>query len=199
MNGMDKHIDKMNNADNTICRRWAEGDPLMEEYHDSEWCRVHHDDRFEFQMLCLEGASTGLSWRTILHKREAYKKAFHDFDISRCASMSDEELSGLMENPGIIRNRNKIFSVRANARAVLDIQKEYGSFDSYIWSFTGGKQIDGKWERPKDIPTQSDVSVALSRDLKKRGVKFAGPVITYSFLQAVGIVNDHLKSCPYRQ
>ena len=180
------------------CRAWAEGDEIMERYHDSEWCRINHDDRFEFEMLCLEGASVGLSWRTILHKREAYKKAFHDFDITRCAAMSDAELEALLSDGGIIRNRGKIFSVRDNAKAVLHIKDEFGSFDAYLWSFTDGRQIDGKWEKPNDVPTVSVLSHRMSADMKKRGMKFVGPVITYSFLQAVGIVNDHLISCEYR-
>lgn len=180
------------------CRIWAEGDPLMEEYHDHEWCRISHDDRFEFEMLCLEGASVGLSWRTILHKRDAYRKAFHNFDIEACAAMSDEELTELLKNPGLIRNRSKIFSVRSNAGAVLEIQKKYGSFDAYLWGFTGGKQIDGHWKRLEDVPTQTELSKCISRDMKKIGFKFVGPVITYSFLQSIGIVNDHLADCPYR-
>lgn len=181
-----------------LCRRWAEGDSLMEEYHDHEWCKISHDDRFQFEMLCLEGASVGLSWRTILHKREAYRAAFHNFDIGRCAAMSDNELTALLDNSGLIRNKNKIFSVRDNARIVQKIQAEFGSFDAYLWYFTDGKQIDGKWQKPEDVPTVSDLSRSVSKDLKKRGVKFVGPVITYSFLQSIGIVNDHLIDCPNR-
>lgn len=180
------------------CAQWAKGDPLLEEYHDHEWCKIHHGDRFAFEMLCLEGASVGLSWRTILHKRAAYQKAFHHFEIGRCADMSDSELEGLLGDPGLIRNRGKIFSVRTNARAVQKIQKEYGSFDAYLWSFTGGRQIDGNWERTEDVPAETDLSRRVSADMKKRGMKFVGPVITYSFLQSIGIVNDHLRSCPCR-
>lgn len=182
----------------SICRQWAEGDPLMEEYHDHEWCRVRHNDTFEFEMLCLEGASVGLSWRTILHKRENYRKAFHHFDIDACAVMSDEELNALMNDTGLIRNRSKIFSVRTNARAVRNIQKEYGSFDAYLWHFTDGKQIDEQWRKPEDVPAQTELSRRISADLKKHGIRYAGPVITYSFLQSVGIVNDHLADCAYR-
>lgn len=180
------------------CRKWAEGDPILEEYHDYEWCRINHDDDFQFMMLCLEGASVGLSWATILHKKEAYCSAFHGFRIDACAVMPDEELEGQMQNPGIIRNRSKIFSVRTNARIVQQIQKEFGSFDAYLWHFTGGQQIDGRWQTPEQIPTVSDVSERMSKDMKKRGIRFVGPVITYSFLQAVGIVNDHLNDCEYR-
>lgn len=180
------------------CRSWAVGDPLMEEYHDNEWCRINHDDRFEFEMLCLEGASVGLSWRTILHKREAYRRSFHDFDIDKCAAMTDDELDHLMEDTGLIRNRSKIYSVRSNAQTVQSIQHEYGSFDRYLWSFTDGRQIDGGWKKLSEVPTVSDISVALSKDMKKRGMKFVGPVITYSFLQSVGILNDHLADCEFR-
>lgn len=180
------------------CRAWYEGDPILEEYHDHEWCKINHDDRFEFEMLSLEGASVGLSWKTIMHKRDAYKAAFHNFDIDACAAMTDEELTALMENPGLIRNRSKIFSVRKNAQIVQKIQAEYGSFDAYLWSFTDGSQIDGHWTSTAEMPTESDVSRAMSKDMKKRGIAYVGPVITYSFLQAIGMVNDHLEGCPYR-
>ena len=182
----------------TECRAYYAGDPVLEEYHDHEWCKPNHDDRFQFEMLCLEGASVGLSWKTIMHKREASKEAFHNFDIDACAEMTDEELEALLDNPGLIRNRNKIFSVRKNARAVQQIQKEYGSFDAYLWSFTDGEVIDGHWKSVTEMPTVSDMSTAMSRDMKKRCIGFVGPVITYSFLQAVGIVNDHLAGCAYR-
>ena len=185
-------------AEASRCRAWYEGDPILEEYHDHEWCKINHDDRFQFEMLCLEGASVGLSWKTIMHKREAYKKAFIDFDIEKCAAATDNYLDGLMGDPGIIRNRNKIMSVRKNARIVLQIQEEFGSFDNYLWSFTDGEQIDGHWDTPDQIPTVSDVSRKMSTDMKKRGMGFVGPVITYSFLQSIGIVNDHLADCEYR-
>lgn len=180
------------------CRNWYEGDPILEEYHDREWCRVNHDDRFQFEMLCLEGASVGLSWKLIMHRRENYRNAFHQFDIDACAAMTDEELESLLEDPGLIRNRGKIFSVRSNARVVQELRREFGSFDAYLWSFTDGKVIDGHWKTPEDIPTVSDISTAMSKDMKKRGIRYMGPVITYSFLQSVGIVNDHLADCEYR-
>ncbi|MBQ8081759.1 MAG: DNA-3-methyladenine glycosylase I [Clostridia bacterium] len=180
------------------CRGWYEGDPLLEAYHDHEWCHVSHDDRFQFEMLCLEGASVGLSWRTILHKRSAYQAAFHGFDIDACAAMTDEELEALMTDPGLIRNRGKIFGVRQNARVVQAIRAEFGSFDRYLWAFVNGEPIDGHWQTPADVPTVSDVSKRMSADMKKRGMRFVGPVITYSFLQAIGIVNDHLAGCEYR-
>ena len=180
------------------CRAWSAGDPILEEYHDHEWCKISHDDDFQFEMLCLEGASVGLSWQIIMHKREAFRAAFHDFKIDACAAMTDEELEAQRSNPGIIRNRNKIYSVRNNAQTVQKIQKEFGSFDAYLWGFTEGKQIDGHWKTPAEVPTASDVSRQMSADMKKRGIGFVGPVITYSFLQAIGIVNDHLADCEYR-
>ena len=170
----------------------------MEDYHDHEWCKISHDERQLFEMLCLEGASVGLSWRTIMHKREAYKAAFHDFDIDSCAAMTDEELEGLLTNPHLIRNRGKIFGVRTNARAVQKIREELGSFDAYVWSFTEGKQIDSHCRSVEEMPTVSDISKQMSKDMKKRGICYVGPVITHSFLQSVGIVNDHLEGCRYR-
>ena len=180
------------------CRAWYEGDEILEEYHDHEWCKVSHDDRFQFEMLCLEGASVGLSWRTIMHKREAYRNAFHGFDINACAAMSDEELEAVLKDPGIIRNRGKVFSVRRNAQVVQALQLEFGSFDAYLWSFTDGKVIDGHWKTVEEMPTVNDVSRRMSADMKKRGIAYVGPVITYSFLQSIGIVNDHLDDCEYR-
>lgn len=170
----------------------------MEEYHDHEWCKPSHDDRFIFEMLCLEGASVGLSWKTIMHKRTAYREAFHNFEIDACASMTTSELEALVQNPQLIKNRSKILSVRSNAQAVKEIQKEFGSLDAYVWSFTKGKTIDGHWNTPQDVPTASPISQALSKDLKKRGVSYVGPVITYSFMQAIGMVNDHLAGCKFR-
>lgn len=180
------------------CRNWCGGDPILEAYHDHEWCKMCHDDDFQFQMLCLEGASVGLSWQIIMHKRQAYLKAFHGFDIDKCAAMSDKELEALRSNTGIIRNKNKIYSVRKNAQAVKRIQDEFGSFNAYLWSFTDGKQIDGCWSTVAEIPTVSEISTSLSKDMKKRGISFVGPVITYSFLQSIGIVNDHLADCEFR-
>ena len=133
-----------------------------------------------------------------MHKREAYCAAFHDFIIDKCAAMTDEELEALRSDAGIIRNKSKIYSVRKNAQVVRQIQQEFGSFDAYLWSFTDGKQIDGHWKTPQEIPTVSDISIAMSKDMKKRGIGFVGPVITYSFLQSIGMVNDHLADCEYR-
>ncbi len=182
----------------SACRLWAIKDPLLTEYHDNEWCRISHDDRYIFEMLCLEGASVGLSWRTIINKRQAYKEAFFDFDIDKCTTLTDDYLSSLMDNQGLIRNRNKIFSVRKNAIAVKKIIDECGSFDKYVWAFTDGKQIVGKWQTMEQIPTETEISQKMSRDFKKRGMSFVGPVITYSFMQSIGMVNDHLADCRYR-
>jgi DNA-3-methyladenine glycosylase I len=200
----------------SACRDWCKGDPILEAYHDYEWCKVNHDDGFQFEMLCLEGASVGLSWGTIMHKREAYRKAFHGFDIDECAAMTDDELEALLSDAGLIRNRSKIFSVRSNAVAVKKIQEEFGSFDAYLWSFVDGRQtgdgtaqtqadghdergqIDGHWTAAEQMPTQSDISKAMAADMKKRGISFVGPVITYSFMQSIGIVNDHMEDCEYR-
>ena len=185
-------------TDPNNCRSWYEGDPILEAYHDHEWCKPSHCDRFQFEMLCLEGASVGLSWKTIMHKREAYQRAFHNFDIDACAAMTDAELEALMDAPGIIRNRAKIMSVRKNAQVVQQIQAEFGSFDAYLWAFTGGEVVDGMWQSGADMPVESSVSRAMSADMKRRGIAFVGPVITYSFLQAIGMVNDHLAGCAYR-
>ena len=180
------------------CRLWAIKDPLLIQYHDNEWCHISHDDRYIFEMLCLEGQSVGLSWRTIINKREAYKEAFFDFDIEKCASLTDDYLYGLMENKGLIRNKNKIFSVRKNAIAVKKIIEKYGSLDAYVWAYTDGKQIDGHYEKAADVPTETELSQRMSRDFKKLGMAFVGPVITYSFMQSIGMVNDHLIDCSYR-
>ena len=180
------------------CRLWYEGDPILEDYHDHEWCKVNHDDRFQFEALCRECASVGLSWALIMHKRENYRRAFHGFDIDACAAMTDDELEALLSDPGLIRNRSKIFSVRKNARVVQAIQKEFGSLDAYLWSFTDGAPVDGHWKTVAEIPTVSEISRRLSADMKKRGMAYVGPVITYSYLQSVGIVNDHLADCPFR-
>ncbi len=182
----------------STCRLWALKDPLLTEYHDHEWCKVSHDDRHIFEMLCLEGQSTGLSWRTIINKRKAYKQVFLDFDIDRCANLSDEYLQSLLKDTDLIRNRSKIFSVRRNAIAAKKIIEEYGSLDAYFWSYTDGKVIDGHWKSSTDMPTKSEISEKMSEDLKKRGMAYVGPVITYSFMQAIGMVNDHLCDCSFR-
>lgn len=179
------------------CRSWYVTGELLA-YHDHEWGVPVHDDQRLFEMLCLEGASVGLSWRTILHKRPAYREVFHGFDIDACASLTDAELERALLNPGIVRARGKVWSVRSNAVATQAIQREFGSLDAYLWGFVGGTQVVGTWERMDQIPTQTELSRTLSADLKRRGMRYVGPVITYSFLQAVGVVNDHLVTCDRR-
>lgn len=180
------------------CRSWYVTDELLA-YHDREWGRPVHDDRKLFEMLCLEGASVGLSWRTIWHKRAAYRRLFHGFDIDACAALPDDELEAALADPGIVRARAKVWAVRGNAQAAQAIRHEFGSLDAYLWGFVGGHQVVGSWASMDEIPTQTDLSRAVSADLKRRGMRFVGPVITYSFLQAVGIVNDHLLSCDCRE
>ena len=174
---------------------WADSNLLEIEYHDAEWGVPLHDDRKHFEMLILEGAQAGLSWETVLRKREAYHKAFKKFNPKKVALMADRELEEQLKNPGIIRNRLKIFSTRKNAIVFLDIQKEFGSFDAFIWQFVGGEPINGKRETIEDIPAKTSDSEAISKDLKKRGMSFVGPTIIYAYMQSVGLVNDHLVSC----
>lgn len=174
---------------------WAGEDPLMIEYHDKEWGRPVHDDTLLFEFLVLEGAQAGLSWITVLKKRDNYRKAFGNFDPAKVASYDDEKIEELMNNPGIIRNRRKITSAITNAKAVLEIQKEFGSFDSYIWQFVDGKPIENEWKSMEDLPSFTAESEKMSKDLKKRGFKFVGPTICYAFMQAVGMVNDHVMDC----
>lgn len=171
------------------------GQDLYAEYHDNEWGIPEYDDRKLFEMLILEGAQAGLSWETVLKKREGYRRAFHHFDVPRVAAMADSELEALRENPEIIRNRLKIYSARKNAMVFLEIQKEFGSFSQYAWSFVGGTPIVNNRQDVKDIPATSAESDALSKDLKKRGMSFVGSTIMYAFMQAVGMVNDHPQGC----
>lgn len=176
-------------------RCFGEGKELYEEYHDKEWGVPVHDDRHLFEMLILEGAQAGLSWETILKRRKGYRKAFHHFDPVKVAAMTDKELEALLHNPEIIRNRLKVFAARQNARVFTEIQKEFGSFDSYIWGFVGGKPIVNHRRNFKDVPATTPESDALSKDLKKRGMTFVGSTIIYAFMQAVGLVNDHSRDC----
>ena len=175
---------------------WAEGgNELYIQYHDREWGVPVHEDRKQFEFLILEGAQAGLSWSTVLNKREGYRKAFANFDPVKVARFSEKKIETLIQNPSIIRNRLKITSAVSNARAFLAIQKEYGSFDTYIWAFVGGKPLQNRWKAMADIPATSPESDALSKDLKQRGLKFVGSTIMYAHLQAAGLVNDHLLSC----
>lgn len=177
------------------CFGGAEGKEFYAEYHDKEWGIPVHDDRLLFEMLILEGAQAGLSWETVLKRREGYRKAFHHFDPSKVAVMSDEELESLRQNPEIIRNRLKIYAARQNAQVFLKIQKEFGSFDHYVWGFVKGVPIKNHWHHFKEVPVKTLESDALSKDLKKRGMTFVGSTIIYAFMQAVGMVNDHMKEC----
>lgn len=174
---------------------WAEGSTLEQQYHDEQWGVPVHDDRLLFEMLILEGAQAGLSWSTILRKREGYREAFDNFDAAVVAGYPDAKLEVLRQNPAIIRNKAKINAAVTNAQRFLDVQKEFGSFDAYIWSFADGRTINNAWKTQADIPATSPESEAMSKDLKKRGFKFVGPTICYAFMQAVGMVNDHLVSC----
>jgi len=171
------------------------GKKFYADYHDNEWGIPVHDDNHLFEMLILEGAQAGLSWETILKRREAYRDAFHHFDPVKVASMSDHELEALLQNEGIIRNRLKVFSARQNALVFLEIQKEFGSFDSYVWKFVNGSPITNRWKQFKDVPVTTEESDALSKDLKRRGMKFVGSTIIYAYMQAVGLVNDHIADC----
>lgn len=175
---------------------WAGDNPLMQAYHDHEWGVVSRDDRYLFEMLILEGAQAGLSWRLIINKREAYRAAFHDFSIAACAALSDAELEEIRSHSDVVRNKLKIRSVRTNAQAVQSVQAEFGSFAAYIWSFSA--PIENDWEDESQVPAQTELSQKISADLKKRGFKFVGPVIIYSFMQAIGMVNDHVVGCSFK-
>ena len=175
---------------------WAEGDDAaMLAYHDREWGVPHHDDRALFELLTLEGAQAGLSWRTILARREEYHLAYHGFDIKRVAGMRDAALEKLLTSSGIIRNRLKVFSVRDNARVALDVIAEHGSLDAYLWSFAGGKPLVNRWKESRQVPATTVLSDQMSKTLAKRGFRFVGSTICYAFMQATGMVNDHLVSC----
>ena len=179
----------------TRCGWVPEGKPDYTEYHDNEWGIPVHDDRKLFEMLILEGAQAGLSWYTILRRREGYRKAFKDFDPVKVAKMSDAELEKVLASADIIKNRLKVFSTRKNARLFLAIQKEFGSFDAYVWQFVDGKPKVNRPKAMKDVPARTAVSDALSKDLKKRGMSFVGSTIMYAYMQAVGLVNDHFAGC----
>lgn len=174
---------------------WAGSDPLYLQYHDDEWGVPVHDDRQLFEMLVLEGAQAGLSWITILRKRENYRKAFSNFDARKIAKYNDKKIAALLFNDGIVRNRLKINATIENARAFLAVQKEFGSFDGYIWQFVDGRPKQNVWKSLKEIPAQTRESEAMSKDLLKRGFHFVGPTICYAFMQAVGMVNDHVVGC----
>ena len=174
---------------------WCETDDLLRSYHDDEWGVPVHDDRKHFEFLILEGAQAGLSWLTVLRRREYYREAYHDFDPTIVARYTDKEIETLMSDAGIIRNRRKIEASINNAKLLLDMQHELGSFDTYIWSFVEDKPVVHNWQHDSQIPSQTPVSNELSKDLKKRGFKFVGPTIMYAHMQATGLVNDHIASC----
>jgi DNA-3-methyladenine glycosylase I len=174
---------------------WCESHPLMVEYHDAEWGVPLHDDARLFEFLVLDAAQAGLSWLTILKKRENYRRAFDGFDARRIARYTDKKIARLLADPGIVRNRLKVESAVVNAREFLKVQKEFGSFDAYIWRFVGGRTIRNSFREMKQIPATSPQSDAMSKDLKSRGFKFVGSTICYAFMQAAGMVNDHLVDC----
>jgi DNA-3-methyladenine glycosylase I len=175
--------------------RWAEGHELLRHYHDEEWGVPLHEEGRHFEYLMLETMQAGLSWLTILKKREAFRRAFADFDPERIARFDETDIERLMGDTEIIRNRRKLESAIRNARAFLAVREEFGSFDRYLWSFTDGEPIDHALQSPEEEPTRSELSERVSKDLKKRGFSFVGPVIVYAHLQAVGVINDHLVSC----
>ena len=174
---------------------WADSDPLMVEYHDKEWGVPVHDDNEQFEFLILEGAQAGLSWTTILNRREGYRKAFANFDVQKVALFSEENFERLVQNPDIIRNRLKIRSAINNAQQVVIVQEEFGSFDQYIWQFVNYQPINNRFEELTDIPASTELSTTMSKDLKKRGFNFVGPTICYAYMQAIGLVNDHVLDC----
>ena len=174
---------------------WPGENALMVNYHDKEWGVPVHDDRTLFEFLILEGAQAGLTWQTVLKKRENYRKAFDGFNASKIAHYGTEDVKRLLADSGIIRNRLKVAATIQNAKAFLKIQKEFGSFDAYIWQFVGSKPMDNQIKSIKDIPATTKESDAMSKDLLKRGFKFVGPTICYAFMQAVGMVNDHQTDC----
>ena len=185
------------NKDNKQKQRcnWTTDDELMIRYHDDEWGKPVHDDKKLFEFLVLESAQAGLSWKTILHKRANYRKAFHDFDYEKIAKYSEKDFKRLMNNVGLIRNRLKILATINNAHRFIEIRKEFGTFDKYIWSFVKNKPIINKIKSLKDLPAKTELSDRISADLKKRGFKFMGSTIVYAHMQATGMVDDHLMSC----
>jgi len=177
---------------------WCGTDPLYMKYHDEEWGKPVHDDKTLFEFLVLESAQAGLSWITILRRREGYRKAFADFDVKKVAEFNEHDVERLMQDEGIIRNRLKILAAINNAKLFIDVQQEFGSFDKYLYSFMpGGKPVDNK-PKPGGIPASTDISDAISKDMKKRGFKFFGITICYAHMQATGMVNDHLEDCDFR-
>ena len=174
---------------------WNNTDALLTRYHDEEWGEPLHDDQKLFEFLALDGMQAGLSWNTILRKRENFRQAFDNFDIQRVAGYNDSKIQELLANPGIVRNKAKINAIIQNANRVLEIQREFGSLDAYLWKFTGGGTIQNRWQTLSEIPATSPISDAMSKELIARGFKFCGSTILYAFMQAAGMVNDHIVSC----
>ncbi|EAR61925.1 DNA-3-methyladenine glycosylase I [Neptuniibacter caesariensis] len=171
------------------------GQEFYADYHDNEWAVPEYDDQKLFEMLILEGAQAGLSWETVLRKREGYRNAFHHFDVDKVMAMTDEQLEALRENPEIIRNKLKIYSTRKNAHVFRSIQEEFGSFSNYLWAYVDHQPIINHWLSFSDVPVTTEISDAISKDLKKRGMSFVGSTIIYAYMQAVGMVDDHLAEC----
>lgn len=192
----------MTDADSTTlprCEWCLGGGDLYLEYHDHEWGVPVHDDRKFYEMLLLEGAQAGLNWLTILKKREGYRRAFDQFDPALVAAYDDQKIAALLQDPSIVRNRLKVNAAVVNARAFLKVQEEFGSFDRYIWQFTGGRPILNTWQALREIPATTPESDAMSKDLIRRGFKFVGSTICYAFMQACGLVNDHVAWCAFRR
>lgn len=181
-------------SDKTRCA-WCGDDPLYLAYHDEEWGVPVHDDRALFEMLTLEGAQAGLSWLTILRKREGYRRAFHGFEIARVAAMTEQEAEALREDAGIVRNRLKIASTIRNAKVLLKIQEEHGSFGKWLWAFTGGVPVQNTFADMASLPAETELSKRISKELKRAGMNFVGPTIIYALMQAIGMVNDHVMDC----
>ncbi|MGC4129086.1 MAG: DNA-3-methyladenine glycosylase I [Bergeyella sp.] len=182
----------------TIRCAWCEKDDLYRDYHDKEWGKPVYDDEMIFEFLILESFQAGLSWYTILAKREHFRKALDSFNYKKIAKYDDKKVEELFQNPGIVRNRLKVLATITNAQKFMEIQKEFGSFSKYMWNFTGGKPIDNQPETLQDIPATTEISDALSKDLKKRGFKFLGSTVVYAHMQATGMVNDHVMDCHTR-
>ncbi len=187
-------MDRSDQQERSRCG-WCGTDPLYVAYHDGEWGLPNHDDRHLFEMLVLEGAQAGLSWLTILRKRAGYLRAFRNFEPVKVAARTDAQLALILADPGVVRNRLKVFSARSNARAFLEVQREFGSFDAFLWSFVGGSPKVNHPRTLADVPAVTPEAEALSKALKKRGFTFVGPTIVYAFMQAVGLVDDHLATC----
>lgn len=174
---------------------WANSNPLEAAYHDNEWAVPVHDDRLLFEMLTLESAQSGLSWLTILKKRAGYLAAFDNFDAKKVSQYTGEKIEALLQNPDIVRHKQKIAATIENAKQILNIQQTHGSFDVYLWGLVEGTPINSVWQNEAEIPTSTATSIAMSKDLKKRGFKFIGPTTCYAFMQAIGMLNDHITTC----